>query len=55
MFNRRWVAGSDDFVIPFGIAFVLRLIWYVSQVIRFQICDYSDFHVMQYILVDFIP
>ncbi len=28
VFNRRWVVGSDDFVIPFGIAFVLRVIWY---------------------------
>ena len=30
VFNRRWVVGSDDFVIPFGIAFVLRVIWYVK-------------------------
>lgn len=30
VFNRRWVVGSDDFVIPFGIAFVLRVIWYVE-------------------------
>ncbi|XP_028409100.1 sn1-specific diacylglycerol lipase alpha-like isoform X2 [Dendronephthya gigantea] len=30
VFNRRWVVGSDDFVIPFGIAFVLRVIWMIS-------------------------
>ena len=28
-FNRRWVIASDDLVIPFGIAFVLRTAWYV--------------------------
>lgn len=30
VFNRRWVVGSDDFVIPFGIGFVLRVIWMIS-------------------------
>lgn len=27
VFGRRWVIGSDDFVIPFGVAFFLRVIW----------------------------
>lgn len=27
VFRRRWMVASDDLVIPFGIAFVLRGIW----------------------------
>lgn len=27
VFKRRWMVASDDFVIPFGIAFVLRGLW----------------------------
>lgn len=30
VFNRRWMVASDDFVIPFGFAFVLRGLWMIT-------------------------
>ncbi|XP_066916828.1 diacylglycerol lipase-alpha-like [Clytia hemisphaerica] len=30
VFNRRWVAASDELVIPFGLAFVFRLFWFLA-------------------------